>query len=177
VGEQGDLFRPFKADPPPKTLTYPAGRPPGVERAGTVIDHTIARRVYGRRPKRKGLGLMGYVDPGARVFQSGGERHTRKVCPPCGGEGHGGFEFYAKNLITWADDIHRQLVGELRKDVDSIEMVDNCSNTVLRLAMDVMEREVERYDNKLGPRWGVVVEWWEVVPYRGPKVRFETDSA
>jgi len=176
MDEQGDLFRPFKADPPPKVLVYPRGRPPGPERAGTVIDHAIARKVYGERPKRKGLGLMGYVDPGARVFQSGGERHTRTECRVCG-HGHGGYEFYAKGLITWADDIHRQLVGELRGDVDWIEMVDNCSNTCLRLGMAVMEREVVWYFNRLGKRWGVACERWVVVPYGGPRVEFETAPA
>ena len=160
--------------PPPKTLHYPPPRPAGPQRTGTILNHVVARKVFGQRPKRKGLGLMGYVDPSARVFQSGGELHSHTHCPAANGESHGGFLYYAKDWITWADDIHTQI--QSFPDVDWIEMIDNCQSRCFRIARDVLLREAVWYHQKLGKRWGVAITLWEELPYAGPRVRFDTDD-
>jgi hypothetical protein len=150
---QTDLFPVAKPKPlvipEPKFGRWPPCTIPGRRRAGTVIDHKNAIKVYATGPKLQKVKRVGYIDLTHRVFQTGGQAKD--------------FIFWIHNAISYPKNVWDQLIDRYAGLFDWLEMYDSDAEICFRTSMADAVRHGFWYTNKIGPRWGVPVVLWEKI--------------
>lgn len=119
---------------------------PGLQRAGTVIDHRWAHSIMGTGKRRTQQGLY---DESQRLYQTGGDLDK--------------FVFWKLKLVSISYEAWVQVVNK----VDWIEIIDHARNECWRLPMGRGRKHAVMYDAGIGRRVGVPIKHWDVVTHRG----------
>lgn len=127
---------------PVATPTTAWDRLPIEKRMGTRVDPAYAQPIIGLA--KHGRMRHGTILRNERVYQGGGEL--------------GNFMLHKRQLITIAMDVWTQL----QRGVDVIEMIDHRANRCFRITFASARDHGYAYDEGIGMRWGIPVEYWMV---------------